>query len=431
MMQIRYINRALQRFDSTQVIPTQFVAFTLSVIIGSAVLYRDFESTTLPQALEFVGGCALTFFGVYLITSGRERDEADSVVEDEEQRIEYVYGERYTDYAAYSDEDQPLDHHTSDRGIARRTSTTGNLIDEDGLEDDHEIHTPRAHLSSTASSIPSISDASSLIKSGAHSPQSYPPNPWSSSYQEGDHVSAEPATIVPRPETPPEAGTPQTKVLLRFPSAPGLAETQPPRTPRTPTQSPNRSSPAKQDTLRSRIRGSFGSKTPLALRFSPGPLLPPLSGGLSAVVADSLRRGEGSSDKRRTRSTSRKVGEYRRRTLPVLSGGPSHAFHEQGGDEFVGPSAQPQQDQFGGPLDRTSFLKRVPGLHSASRTNSQDVIQTVAHAPGAQETPEIQRGRSLSDTWSESLGRLGESVRAWRRRQTGESIPASPPRQPE
>lgn len=429
-MQIRYINRALQRFDSTQVIPTQFVAFTLSVIIGSAVLYRDFESTTLPRALEFVGGCALTFFGVYLITSGRERDEADSVVGDEEQRIGYVYGERYTDYAAYSDEDQPLDHHTSDQGIATQTSTTGNLIDEDDLEDDHGIHTPRAHLSSTASSIPSISDASSLIKSGAHSPQSFPPNPWSSSYQ-GDHVAAEPATIVPRPETPPDAGTPQTKVLLRFPSAPGLAETQPPKTPQTPTQSPNRSSPAKQDTLRSRIRGSFGSKTPLALRFSPGPLLPPLSGGLSAVVADSLRRGEGSSDRRRTRSTSRKVGENRRRTLPVLSAGHGHVFYEQGGDEYVGSSARPQQDQFGGLLDRTSFLKRVPKLHSASRTNSQEIIRTVPQAPGAQESPEIQRGRSLSDTWSESLGRLGESLRAWKRRQTGESIPASLPRQPE
>ncbi|KAI5806460.1 magnesium transporter, partial [Peziza echinospora] len=43
VLQIKYINRALQRFDSTQVIPTQFVLFTLSVIIGSGILYRDFE----------------------------------------------------------------------------------------------------------------------------------------------------------------------------------------------------------------------------------------------------------------------------------------------------------------------------------------------------------------------------------------------------
>ncbi|KAK7429541.1 hypothetical protein QQZ08_003920 [Neonectria magnoliae] len=77
IMQIRYVNKALQRFDSTQVIPIQFVMFTLCVIIGSAVLYRDFERTTAEQATKFVGGCLLTFFGVFLITSGREQNQYD------------------------------------------------------------------------------------------------------------------------------------------------------------------------------------------------------------------------------------------------------------------------------------------------------------------------------------------------------------------
>jgi hypothetical protein len=85
VMQIRYVNKALSRFDSTQVIPIQFVMFTLCVIIGSAVLYRDFEKTTMKQAFKFVGGCLLTFFGVFLITSGRERrdddDEEDALSE--------------------------------------------------------------------------------------------------------------------------------------------------------------------------------------------------------------------------------------------------------------------------------------------------------------------------------------------------------------
>jgi len=76
-MQIRYVNKALQRFDSTQVIPIQFVLFTLCVILGSAVLYRDFEKTTARQAAAFVGGCLLTFFGVFLITSGRQHKEVD------------------------------------------------------------------------------------------------------------------------------------------------------------------------------------------------------------------------------------------------------------------------------------------------------------------------------------------------------------------
>ncbi|KZF19097.1 DUF803-domain-containing protein, partial [Xylona heveae TC161] len=77
LLQIRYLNRALQRFDSTQVIPTQFVLFTLSVIIGSSILYRDFESATPSRISKFVGGCALTFLGVYFITSGRVHETSD------------------------------------------------------------------------------------------------------------------------------------------------------------------------------------------------------------------------------------------------------------------------------------------------------------------------------------------------------------------
>ncbi|KAF7544624.1 hypothetical protein G7Z17_g9810 [Cylindrodendrum hubeiense] len=77
IMQIRYVNKSLQRFDSTQVIPIQFVMFTLCVIIGSAVLYRDFQRTTAEQAAKFIGGCLLTFFGVFLITSGREQSHDD------------------------------------------------------------------------------------------------------------------------------------------------------------------------------------------------------------------------------------------------------------------------------------------------------------------------------------------------------------------
>ncbi|KAI9147947.1 putative magnesium transporter NIPA7 [Paramyrothecium foliicola] len=92
IMQIRYVNKALQRFDSTQVIPIQFVMFTLCVIIGSAVLYRDFEKTTAEQAGKFVGGCLLTFFGVFLITSGRQSKDDDEDVLSEAEGIEETIG---------------------------------------------------------------------------------------------------------------------------------------------------------------------------------------------------------------------------------------------------------------------------------------------------------------------------------------------------
>ncbi|KAF4338238.1 NIPA 2 [Fusarium beomiforme] len=92
VMQIRYVNKALQRFDSTQVIPIQFVMFTLCVIIGSAVLYRDFERTNAEQAAKFVGGCLLTFFGVFLITSGREQSHHDDEVLSEDDDFEDTIG---------------------------------------------------------------------------------------------------------------------------------------------------------------------------------------------------------------------------------------------------------------------------------------------------------------------------------------------------
>ncbi|KAG4280748.1 hypothetical protein FPRO04_05462 [Fusarium proliferatum] len=92
VMQIRYVNKALQRFDSTQVIPIQFVMFTLCVIIGSAVLYRDFERTNAEQAAKFVGGCLLTFFGVFLITSGREQSHDDDEVLSEDDDFEDTIG---------------------------------------------------------------------------------------------------------------------------------------------------------------------------------------------------------------------------------------------------------------------------------------------------------------------------------------------------
>lgn len=94
VMQIRYVNRALQRFDSTQVIPIQFVLFTLCVILGSAILYRDFEKTSAEQAAKFVGGCLLTFFGVFLITSGRKPQNDDEDLLSEADGIEETIGLR-------------------------------------------------------------------------------------------------------------------------------------------------------------------------------------------------------------------------------------------------------------------------------------------------------------------------------------------------
>ncbi|KDQ64695.1 hypothetical protein JAAARDRAFT_52643 [Jaapia argillacea MUCL 33604] len=65
--QIRYLNRALMRFDSKVVIPIQFVLFNLSAIVGSAILYGDFRRATFHEMVTFLYGCAATFAGVFII----------------------------------------------------------------------------------------------------------------------------------------------------------------------------------------------------------------------------------------------------------------------------------------------------------------------------------------------------------------------------
>lgn len=71
VLQVRYLQKALQKFDSTEVIPTQFVMFTLFAILAGGVLYDDFENMSTMDILLFCVGIGLTFAGVYLISRGR------------------------------------------------------------------------------------------------------------------------------------------------------------------------------------------------------------------------------------------------------------------------------------------------------------------------------------------------------------------------
>ncbi|PWN87102.1 DUF803-domain-containing protein [Acaromyces ingoldii] len=87
--QITYLNRALQRFDSREVIPTQFVLFTISAIVGSAVLYRDFADMDPHRLINFLFGCLTTFAGVFTLTRDKARgDEGEDEEEEEEEEEE-------------------------------------------------------------------------------------------------------------------------------------------------------------------------------------------------------------------------------------------------------------------------------------------------------------------------------------------------------
>lgn len=256
LAQIRYVNRALQRFNSTQVIPVQFVLFTISVIIGSAVLYRDFQAADASQFGKFFGGCALTFLGVYLITSGRgskDNDEDAEDLDDEENAIGLVDEERYE---RYQDE---VDRNGEDP--KRRLSSVSFVL---GAPSESRLSSQQVNRRPSSSKAP---------------PRIHP------------HISAGSLEALVGEDT----WQPTGKVSAS--SRPGLNEgaisspllpseaqrTQPPATPTTP------STPSRHSQL---------SRRSIA-RLAPGPYVSPLSSSLSAVVADEIRRGQDSPSRRR------------------------------------------------------------------------------------------------------------------------------------
>lgn len=72
VLQIRYLNEAMERFGNTETVPVYYVLFTLCTIVGSNMLYRDFEHADTFAVALFAGGCSLTFLGVRLLTSGKD-----------------------------------------------------------------------------------------------------------------------------------------------------------------------------------------------------------------------------------------------------------------------------------------------------------------------------------------------------------------------
>jgi magnesium transporter len=59
------------------VIPIQFILFSLSAIIGSAILYGDFQKANFHEIITFFYGCAATFAGVFIIAWAPAQSKSD------------------------------------------------------------------------------------------------------------------------------------------------------------------------------------------------------------------------------------------------------------------------------------------------------------------------------------------------------------------
>lgn len=357
IMQVKYVNKALQRFDSTQVIPVQFVLFTLSVIIGSAVLYRDFEKTTPERAIKFVGGCLLTFFGVFLITSGRHSriDDEDDEYEENEERIGFVAQDADAEGNFYQDES--FKHRNSEHTRHGLQESVVGVDEVDEISVDSSRRSSRVSFAATPSrpsirltpsaqeSFNSIEDSSPLLN-----------NPWRPSR---DDLRA-------APEHPGMPSTTSSPVL------PSEAQNQPlppslrPTTPRSSSQGDPHTHPNDQDPNGPSQADTLRPVTPAArhsLSLMPGPLISPLSSSLAAVVADSLRRGVDSPLRKRS---------VRRPRLSIRNKSGSDRHGSESAAEDESPATGPSTSQSLGSNTGEELMKRS---RARSLSNALDFLR--------------------------------------------------------
>lgn len=348
VMQIRYVNKALQRFDSTQVIPIQFVMFTLCVILGSAILYRDFERTTAEQAGKFVGGCLLTFFGVFLITSGRKPSNDDDDLLSEAEGVEETIGLASHDgIASLANQDAPTTASQSRR--SSRVSRVSFAETVRPLTPQHQIDIPSSlRLMGNLQNSPTQESGPILS------------NPWQE--YAGD--------VAAGPSTPPARGirTFSTDSVLTGCAVGSTPARSNPTTPMRDSQVPP-SYPTEGPTL---PRPGLGSSKPGSHHRSGTFISPsPLASTVTAVVKDAFLRTTGEPRAASNMSSIRRIRSSIRASL---------FFSDDNNnvpDRLVGPASE-------GILGRAFSEATTPGPNEGSPKPDEDQVR--------------RRSRSVSDT---------------------------------
>ncbi|KAK3937627.1 DUF803 domain membrane protein [Diplogelasinospora grovesii] len=404
VMQVRYVNRALQRFDSTQVIPIQFVLFTLSVIIGSAVLYRDFERTSGEQAIKFIGGCLLTFFGVFLITSGRPRHDDEEEVLSDAEGFEDTIGLAFQEpaVAAVTSATQPQTPHQpsrrgSDSAGRSRRSSRGSRVSFS-----QAINKPLASLQDTGIPSPrtppiaASTRGASFIEDGGRGEDSplLHDNPWrdgaSGTEPEIKHPGIGQHTL--------STDSVATMASLAISDGDSSFQTAPQQRPQvnitgatTPPVTPRAPPPAREH--------ATPSSRPHSLHFPGGPMISPspFSSTISAAVADKLLalQLDGSS------SSGHPIGHRRvgsRRSRPGLRN-----------SLFVPESDLSEgEDDHNRESEHASAIERYRTHEPSSSSNAEDPLlggDSDGNGEGSQDKKGFRgRARSLSHTLGELFG---------------------------
>lgn len=374
IMQVKYVNRALQRFDSTQVIPVQFVMFTLSVILGSAILYRDFEKATAENVVKFIGGCLLTFFGVWLITSARSKhdgDESEEEESDEEGEERIILADQDPTEAQYPD-GAPSHPQIMRKPPLYGDSTNDDIVDESRRSSRVSFSEPLARpqtsrMNSNPLNQPPIRVVTSTPPAAdPHSGTEDTPllkNPWKTSAEELLHAARHPGL-----------SNTTSSPVLPF-EARRSTDNPRPHTPRSSTQSHFHTHPNhQQEPLLPQPERPSTARHSIS-RMMPGPLLSPLSGGLSVVIADSLRRGVESPNRsfRRGRLGLRRTKSGSQGLVNRTDGSEGPAESSTGNDapQEVSKSFEPDRGNWSGVTRARSLSNTLGDLFRGKRQRTE------------------------------------------------------------
>lgn len=60
--------QAMQLYNVSDVVPVNFIFFTVSAILAGNIFYQEFYGVPVLRVCMFLFGCCLSFIGVYIIS---------------------------------------------------------------------------------------------------------------------------------------------------------------------------------------------------------------------------------------------------------------------------------------------------------------------------------------------------------------------------
>ncbi|KAK7034597.1 hypothetical protein VNI00_012228 [Paramarasmius palmivorus] len=133
LVQMAYLNKALDRFSVNVVNLIYYVFFTTSTILASVILFQGFNTSDATNIISLLSGFVIILLGVYIINLSRAKPQSESrvggdeeaLLEEEETLMLRDIGNR--DGCEDEDEDAPRKPHRQDDDVRINRSSLNRL----------------------------------------------------------------------------------------------------------------------------------------------------------------------------------------------------------------------------------------------------------------------------------------------------------------